>query len=211
MKKTIIGLSAGLFLFGVSQAANAATVNLITNGNFEAGLTGWTISNPSNNPLMVELVDIDGSGPSALSNALKMQTGGGFGTNDINLSQTVSVVAGQEYTLHADLAALGGSQWTNASGGEITARLGATIIDSFNFGEIQPNTWEFATLDATFTAAASGLFDLQIFRPYTNNSTTPWQFIDNISVETNVVPEPSTMLLLGTGILGFAGISRRKK
>ena len=46
-----------------------------------------------------------------------------------------------------------------------------------------------------------------IFR-FAGNSACDIQGVDNLSV--NAVPEPATMLLLGSGLVGLAGLGRKK-
>jgi len=43
-----------------------------------------------------------------------------------------------------------------------------------------------------------------------NGAATATGYFDDLSVNTSQVPEPSSLVLLGTGIVGLAGIARRK-
>ena len=41
----LTSLATGAMLLGSSAVSHAATIELISNGGFEAGLAGWTVTN----------------------------------------------------------------------------------------------------------------------------------------------------------------------
>jgi len=189
-------------------------INILLNGDFSSGLSGWSINNPSGHGLGTALFDIDGSGSLSSSQAFWVRTGGGYGTSPVDLWQMLSLNAGMTYTFSADIAST--TMGSNYSGGELTATIGSTTLDGYDFGIIYSGIPEYATLSGTFTAPTTGLyqFNVNFFRPFISTNNTPTNYIDNAVFDSPyVIPEPSTWLLLGSGFLGIGlvGWFRKRK
>jgi len=206
---------------GKKQGKNGdsyATPNVVTNGNFANGLTAWTINNPSSLPFGITAVDIDGPGPLSSSDAFFVKTGGGYGTSPVSIFQSIKLVTGGAYTLFANIAASYfpvSGDINNLAGGVVTVTLDGKTIDSWDFGEIAYNTFEYGILSASFVASSSGILDINFFRRFATDPNSPINYLDNVSLVLNnggsvPVPEPATVLLLGAGILGLAGYSKKK-
>ncbi len=95
-----------------------------------------------------------------------------------------------------------------------------TLITSFNFGTLTGSGTMY--LDVTGGAWASQfdtdgeLFDSDVFFQFTSNANTGGEAVGDWTVrgdgrgEANIIPEPTTMLMFGVGMLG-AGVVRRKR
>ena len=66
---------------------------------------------------------------------------------------------------------------------------------------LQPNVWSPQGSDSLNTA----------FNMFTNGGTTATAVLTGGAITFQTVPEPGTLALLGTGVIGFAGLIRRKK
>ncbi|MBV8625433.1 MAG: PEP-CTERM sorting domain-containing protein [Herbaspirillum sp.] len=201
-------------VLGLASAASASAtpVNLVTNGNFDANnvgngwssfangsVPGWT--NTRNN----DGIEIDHSailGGAAYTGTTQSAELNG-GTWD-TISQTITgLTVGQTYVLSWAYGQRPGSGRQQA---DITFG-GNLVTSNFSSGGADFLTWTFNTFNVVATsttevlsfAAVAGLGN-----PSVGNEITA------VSLTASDVPEPASLLLLSTGLLGL-GFARRKK
>jgi len=194
-------------------AAQAGAANLLVNGSFQDGtFNGWTIGNTSNGTWgqgfpVVAAWPLGGSN-AALGEVGEVNFNGQYegGT----LSQTFNSGAGAA-TLSFDWAAKGDGVNQNADGGLFELILDGTVLAQHDVGTINPNDLLNGTLSANVNlSAGSHTFEIDVLRPYLSSfQNTPYQYVTNADVE-GTVPEPGSLILMGSGVLGLAGVLRRK-
>lgn len=210
-KKIIAGLATGLLLVGMQGWANA---NLITNGSFEGNgdigdfmtlnagdnsIDGWTVQSGSIDWIQDYWQASDGTRSLDLAGYFSQGTIVGINFNTI---------VGQTYLVQFDMAG-------NPDKTYDKAMIGAAVGDvahNFSFSQAgntrQNMGWE--TMSFTFTATDT-TSQLK-FGDVTGASDQAWgAALDNVRADVAPVPEPATMLLFGTGILGLAGSRCRRK
>lgn len=195
-------------------AAQAGATNLLVNGSFQDGtFNGWTVGQTSNGTWGQGYPIVTGWPLGGGLNAAKGEVG------EVNfdgtyqggtLMQTFTSGAGAA-TLSFDWAAMGDGVNQNADGGLFELILDGTILNQHDVGTINPNDLLNGTLSANVNlTAGSHTFEIDILRPYISSfQNTPYQYVTNADVE-GTVPEPGSLILMGSGVLGLAGILRRK-
>jgi hypothetical protein len=180
--------------FCLCVAAPTFAQNLITNGSFETGdFSGWTTGGN------FEFTQVVSGGYYVYSGAQDGQfytTMGPVGS-DGSLSQTLSTVAGAQYNISFWFASVGDDP------SDFSVYWNGTQLLSLT----NPNTgvnWTQYTFTATGTGSDTLTFNFM--------DSPEYLALDNVSVtqQASTVPEPSSFLLLGTGVVGLGGFVRRK-
>jgi hypothetical protein len=194
-------------------AAQAGATNLIQNGTFASGdFTDWTVGTTGNGTW--------GSG-------FPVVTGwplGGMNAAEGEVGEVNFTGLQEGGTLKQSFASAGGAatismDWLasapfagNADGGEFTMILNGVQIAQFDTGNINQGQM----LNGVLTANAnllngSNTLEIDVTRRFiTVPQLTPLQYVTAVDVEGQGVPEPGSLVLMGSGVLGLAGVLRRK-
>ncbi len=219
------GWLIGMGLIGVLSFGASAQAGVVTNGNFENGINGWTPFQTANAGFIFHapaLFDTNGDGND--SGAGKVNAGvatidGTFGGG--GFMQFVGLSAGS-VTIKADIATHDRDS-SNAQGGLFELIFDGNVVASHDFGfiidgvETNPVTAR-ATLEATIDILVAGDYEMSflVTRSLQNEFgglpglPTPRQYLDNVRLSGTSVPEPGTWALLGGALFGLAALKRRR-
>lgn len=224
MQKLSTALAA--VALAVTAPASAAT-NLLTNGSFESGFTGWSLSNVGGGtaPVVIpygsnasyptgafgEVIlpnTVTSFSPDAVGSSLAY-----FSSDTANpdtLSQTIALVAGQTYNLGFDFYAPANGIG-NPNDATLLFRINGMQVGSvLTAGSVTgtpAQTW--FNFNTTFVAAANGPATLAL--DFRGLGVTAADFGVDRVYATAAVPEPATwaMMIFGFGAVGSTVRRRR--
>lgn len=190
--RTVVAFA--VLMLGTAVFASAG--NLVQNGGFETGdFSGWTLSGDTSLVGVCSTSTCPGNFPP--EQGMYAAYFGPVG-DTASISQELNTNPGQQYTLTFFLA--------NPVGGTpnyFSVIFGNAQFSITNFGV--PFGWQ--EFELTMTASSA-----QTLLKFTFRNDPAYWFLDNVQVNAGgqTTPEPGTLALFGTGVLGLAGFARRK-
>lgn len=213
------GALAGLLLL-VGATAPLGAQNLFTNGGFESGMSGWTVGG-----LRGWTVDSRFAGDAittgSWAGSTRVRSGeravsGTFRGQPIEsftLSQTVMLMPGQSYSV---------GFWMALSGVDLIGMNSYSPLQIFVNGVgllaenyfVLEETVGFREFAGSFVASgASNEITMQFVGSGTGAAPVSVDdaFLLGRAPDPTAVPEPGTVVLMGTGLVGLAAIARRRR
>lgn len=181
------------------------------NGDFETGvLSPWTITPTANGQSPTQAItvfDVTGGGA---TKALQLQVGQvSFVSGQqagVDVLQTFNLAAGT-YTLGFDWAAQNTGTAGNAQGGVFSLNINGTLFGTVGAGSIAAGQTIRGTINQSFVWGGGTMTaGARVTRPFTLPGTL-FQYVDNFRPAA-AVPEPMSMMALGTGL---ALLARRRR
>lgn len=196
-------IAAGILLCGP-----ALSNDIISNGNFNAGLTGWTVFTTPNGTAGVGEPTVTSFTPPGDSPVNAVQFDAGQLSSMANdwegagISQTFTASGGL-LDISAGIGVQGGTSF-NLAGGQVNLLLDSQPVAGYSFGPVDSGQIAASTITySQLVASGPHTLSIEFLRPYSSDSTSPFQYAFDVQAN-DEVPEPSSKVLFGFGLFGLA-------
>jgi len=205
----------------IASGSHASSVNLIVNGDFEAGDTGFSTGLSVDNTFLdageysvltnAQTVNgaFDNEGDHTTGSGNMMAINGTTSSGTLAWGQTVNVVSGTEYDLSFWVMSLFGSGST-----QLGISFDGTSVGSVDNVGTGSGVWREFT--ASWTATSTGAIDLELLELSTGFGGNDYA-LDDISLtftdagDPSAVPLPAAGWLLIGGLAGLFGLGRKRR
>ena len=195
-------LKCFVFVAAITLVAPVAGHCDVSNGNFTAGTAGWVFTGNVGIFTSAEYDACCATGNTGTGNFAAF--GGSDGPDNGHITQTIVTVPGESYLLSFDYGAFSspagrGTQMLTITAGGLDTTLTSALSVRDLSSVMSTYQYEFmATGDATTLNFADA----------SQTTSSIDGFLDNVQVAPT--PEPSSLFLLGTGVLGLSTLCRRQ-